>query len=66
MVSLKVFNSVGEELRRIEQAYDVRVLYACESGSRAWGFASRTATTTSGSSTFTIATGTSPLRTVAT
>jgi len=35
MVSLKVFNSVGEELRRIEQAYDVRVLYACESGSRA-------------------------------
>lgn len=41
MVSLKVFNSVGEELRRIEQAYDVRVLYACESGSRAWGFASQ-------------------------
>lgn len=37
MVSLKVFNSVGKELRRIEQAYDVRVLYACESGSRAWG-----------------------------
>jgi predicted nucleotidyltransferase len=41
MVSLKVFNSVGEELQRIEQAYDVRVLYACESGSRAWGFASQ-------------------------
>jgi len=41
MVSLKVFNNVGEELRRIEAAYDVRVLYACESGSRAWGFASR-------------------------
>src|SRR5277367_4761827 len=41
MVSLNVFNSVGEELRRIEQAYDVRVLYACESGSRAWGFASQ-------------------------
>src|SRR5580698_4708067 len=41
MVSLKVFNSVGKELRRIEQAYDVRVLYACESGSRAWGFASQ-------------------------
>src|ERR1700677_3992429 len=40
MVSLKIFNSVGEELRRIEQAY-VRVLYACESGSRAWGFASQ-------------------------
>jgi len=41
MVSLKVFNSVQQELRRIEQAYDVRVLYACESGSRAWGFASQ-------------------------
>jgi predicted nucleotidyltransferase len=41
MVSLNVFNSVGKELRRIEQAYDVRVLYACESGSRAWGFASQ-------------------------
>jgi predicted nucleotidyltransferase len=41
MVSLKVFNAVVEELRRIEQMHDVRVLYACESGSRAWGFASR-------------------------
>lgn len=41
MVSLKVFNAVVEELRRIEETYDVRVLYACESGSRAWGFASK-------------------------
>ncbi len=41
MVSLQVFNTVGEELRRIEQMHDVRVLYACESGSRAWGFASQ-------------------------
>jgi hypothetical protein len=40
MISLKVFNSVARELWRIEQTYDVRVLYACESGSRAWGFAS--------------------------
>jgi predicted nucleotidyltransferase len=40
MVSLSVFNSVRDELQRIEQVYDVRVLYACESGSRAWGFAS--------------------------
>lgn len=32
--------SVLDELRRIEREYDVTVLYACESGSRAWGFAS--------------------------
>lgn len=29
-----------EKLRAIEHQFDVRVLYACESGSRAWGFAS--------------------------
>jgi predicted nucleotidyltransferase len=28
------------ELRRIEDEKNVRILYACESGSRAWGFAS--------------------------
>lgn len=28
------------ELAAIEQRYDVRVLFACESGSRGWGFAS--------------------------
>ncbi|MFV3318965.1 nucleotidyltransferase domain-containing protein [Pseudomonas sp. NY15374] len=31
---------VLEELQRIEHEHDVTVLYACESGSRAWGFAS--------------------------
>ena len=31
---------VLEELQRIEREHDVTVLYACESGSRAWGFAS--------------------------
>ncbi len=32
---------VRQELDRVEQERDVRVLFACESGSRAWGFASR-------------------------
>ncbi|MHA3772907.1 nucleotidyltransferase domain-containing protein [Verrucomicrobiota bacterium sgz303538] len=32
---------VREELKRLESERKVRVLYACESGSRAWGFASQ-------------------------
>lgn len=31
---------VMEELQRLERERNVKVLYACESGSRAWGFAS--------------------------
>lgn len=31
---------IAEALRRIEQEQNVQILYACESGSRAWGFAS--------------------------
>ncbi|MCU7239459.1 nucleotidyltransferase domain-containing protein [Pseudomonas peradeniyensis] len=31
---------VLDELQRIEREHEVTVLYACESGSRAWGFAS--------------------------
>lgn len=31
---------ISERLREIEQELNARVLYACESGSRAWGFAS--------------------------
>jgi uncharacterized protein len=33
--------SIKEELRRIEREEQVRILFACESGSRAWGFPSR-------------------------
>src|SRR5262245_24894997 len=33
--------AIDDALRRLEDADDVRVLYAVESGSRAWGFASR-------------------------
>lgn len=29
---------ITESLREIEERYDVRILYAVESGSRAWGF----------------------------
>jgi uncharacterized protein len=32
---------IQEELDRIEQEEQVRILYACESGSRAWGFPSK-------------------------
>lgn len=32
-------------LNAIEARHNVRVLYACESGSRGWGFASPTVTT---------------------
>lgn len=31
---------VPEKLKEIENKYDVKVLWAIESGSRAWGFAS--------------------------
>jgi hypothetical protein len=32
---------MSEALLRIESEYNVKVIYACESGSRAWGFASQ-------------------------
>jgi predicted nucleotidyltransferase len=37
----EVFQRVRDALARLELERNVRVLYACESGSRAWGFASR-------------------------
>lgn len=33
-------STISEELRKIEKEYNVEIIYAVESGSRAWGFAS--------------------------
>ena len=33
-------NIIKNKLVEIENEFDVRILFACESGSRAWGFAS--------------------------
>lgn len=38
---LDVHQQILEELKRIEKDESVRILYACESGSRAWGFPSK-------------------------
>ncbi|MBK5075051.1 nucleotidyltransferase domain-containing protein [Budviciaceae bacterium CWB-B4] len=39
-VSAEMKNRILNELEEIERKFDVKVLYACESGSRGWGFAS--------------------------
>jgi len=41
MQAKEVHQRVRDTLSRLERERNVRVLYACESGSRAWGFASR-------------------------
>jgi predicted nucleotidyltransferase len=35
-----MFQKIQNKLVEIEQAHNIRILYACESGSRAWGFPS--------------------------
>ncbi|MBD2814845.1 nucleotidyltransferase domain-containing protein [Xenorhabdus sp. Flor] len=40
IVSLAMRKRIKRELDKIEKKYDVHILYACESGSRGWGFAS--------------------------
>lgn len=36
----KIIQSIKEKLSQIEEQENIRIIYACESGSRAWGFAS--------------------------
>lgn len=36
-----MFDTIARELSTIEQQEQLRILYACEAGSRAWGFASQ-------------------------
>ena len=40
-VSPKVRDDICRRLDEIERDEEVRILFACESGSRAWGFASQ-------------------------
>lgn len=37
---MDITKQIGEELKRLEQQHEIKILYAVESGSRAWGFAS--------------------------
>ncbi|GMK42285.1 hypothetical protein PCCS19_53440 [Paenibacillus sp. CCS19] len=41
MTAEAIRKEINEQLRRIEEEEQVRILYACESGSRAWGFPSQ-------------------------
>ena len=41
MMMANITDSINQQLRLIESDEDVRILYACESGSRAWGFPSK-------------------------
>lgn len=36
----EITQSIKERLSQIEERENIRIIYACESGSRAWGFAS--------------------------
>ena len=39
-IDTPIRNRIEQGLDEIERTHDVRILFACESGSRAWGFPS--------------------------
>ena len=41
-IAEELFDEAKARLRRIEAAHGIRILYACEAGSRSWGFPSPT------------------------
>ena len=40
LIAPEIRAEINRRLSEIEQKYQVKILFACESGSRAWGFAS--------------------------
>lgn len=38
--NIEIIQTIKEKLSQIERRENIRILYACESGSRAWGFVS--------------------------
>ena len=40
MIAFEVQHEIRKRLHRAELEHDIQIIYACESGSRAWGFAS--------------------------
>lgn len=40
MIDQTTFNEIQSQLTNLEQSENIQILYACESGSRAWGFPS--------------------------